>query len=213
MKFIENRRELYLILLCEIWPMIHQNTTIRYIDETVGVGVFATKFIPKGTITWTRDALDRAFSPAEFDALDKQHQHLVDTYAYRNNLGQYILCWDHCRYMNHSFHPNCISTVYEVELAVRDIHPGDQLTNDYGFLNISEPFRPVAEASRRKVVYPDDLLRYATQWDKLIAGAFSKLLRVEQPLKHLINSQTWERLESNASGQTPIPSIRELYCS
>ena len=38
--------------------MLHPDTTLAWIDDTIGVGVIATKPIPKGTITWARDALD-----------------------------------------------------------------------------------------------------------------------------------------------------------
>lgn len=37
---------------------MHPNTEIQFVSEQVGVGVFATKFIPKGTIVWIKDDLD-----------------------------------------------------------------------------------------------------------------------------------------------------------
>jgi len=45
--------------------MMHPHTKVQFISDEVGHGVVATAFIPKGTITWVQDPLDRVFSPAE----------------------------------------------------------------------------------------------------------------------------------------------------
>ena len=39
--------------------MIHPHTELRFINEQMGFGVFATQFIPKGTIIWALDELDQ----------------------------------------------------------------------------------------------------------------------------------------------------------
>ena len=38
--------------------MIHPKTTLRFINEEVGYGLYATEFIPKGTITYVKDSLE-----------------------------------------------------------------------------------------------------------------------------------------------------------
>ncbi len=45
--------------------MIHPHTEIKFINKEVGYGVVATDFIPKGTITWVLDKLDREFTQNE----------------------------------------------------------------------------------------------------------------------------------------------------
>ena len=35
--------------------MIHPDTELRFIDATLGFGVFATRFIRRGTVTWVRE--------------------------------------------------------------------------------------------------------------------------------------------------------------
>ena len=50
--------------------MIHPHTELQFISEKIGYGVIATKFIPKGTITWVLDKLDRIFTPEEVRAMD-----------------------------------------------------------------------------------------------------------------------------------------------
>jgi hypothetical protein len=38
--------------------MIHPHTCIRYVNPQIGYGVFATAFIPKGTIVYVKDDLE-----------------------------------------------------------------------------------------------------------------------------------------------------------
>src|ERR1700753_3849081 len=111
--------------------MIHPDTALKFISPEIGYGVVATKFIPKGTITWILDPLDQAFTLEEIQKLDPIFQDKLNTYSYRDGQGNFILCWDNSRFINHSFHSNCITTAYSFELAVRDIHPGEELTDDY----------------------------------------------------------------------------------
>lgn len=191
--------------------MIHPNTELRFINEAIGYGVVATTFIPKGTITWALDQLDREFTPHEFMELDPIYQEILDTYTYRNNKGNYVLCWDHGRYVNHSFHANCFTTAYDFEIAIRDIQPGEQLTDDYGYLNISEPFRAFPEKARRKVVYPDDLLKYHKVWDRKLQAHFRRINKVPQPLRHLIPESTWQKVLDIIAGKEEMDSILSCY--
>ncbi|WP_455170457.1 SET domain-containing protein [Aegicerativicinus sediminis] len=191
--------------------MIHPHTELRFINEEIGHGVVATKFIPAGTITWVHDKLDRTFTKEEYNAMAPLYKTILDTYTFRNNSGKYVLCWDHGRYVNHSFKSNCLSTAYDFEIAIRDIHPGEQLTDDYGYLNIAEPFRGIDEGTKRKVVYPDDLLRYYRVWDQKIEKALPKLNKVEQPLKGLLEDGLWETLEKITGGKEPMASILSNY--
>lgn len=187
--------------------MIHPDTEIRFIDEVVGYGVVATKFIPAGTITWVLDRLDREFSPAEIENMDPLFQDILNTYTYRNNKGNHVLCWDNGRYVNHSFKSTCFSTAYDFEIAIRDIHPGEQLTDDYGYLNVSEPFEAADEGTERKVVYPDDILTYHEEWDAKVAGVFPKIIKVEQPLQVLIKDSLWKKINAIATGKEKMASI------
>ncbi|WP_415035703.1 SET domain-containing protein [Flavobacterium sp.] len=123
--------------------MIHPDTEIRFISEQVGYGVVATKLIPKGTITWVQDELDRVYTPEEVQQLSPLMRDYLETYCFTNNRGEKVLCWDYAKYVNHSFVPSCFSTAYDFEIAIRDIQPGEQLTDDYGYLNLEAPFRSV----------------------------------------------------------------------
>ncbi|MGO4911457.1 SET domain-containing protein [Leeuwenhoekiella sp. W20_SRS_FM14] len=191
--------------------MIHPHTEIRFINDQVGHGVVATQFIPAGTITWALDKLDREFTPSDFKQLDILYQNILETYTYRNKSGNLVLCWDNGRFVNHSFKSNCLSTAYDFEIAICDIHPGEQLTDDYGYLNVTEPFTGIDEGTERKTVYPDDLLKYANVWDAQVKAVFSEITKVDQPLKNLISSATWNTIEDIISHKKEMASIAENY--
>ena len=192
--------------------MIHPDTELRFINEVVGYGVVATRFIPKGTITWALDKLDRIFTPAQIQKLEPMYQKVLDRYTYRNQEGNHILCWDNARFVNHSFNSNCLTTAYEFEIAIRDIQPGEELTDDYGYLNIEEPFDAVPEeGTDRKTVYPDDLLRNYYLWYEKLLDAFPHLNAVAQPLYEILPAEIQERARRISSGQDRIHSILHCY--
>lgn len=191
--------------------MIHPKTELKFISNEVGYGVVATEFIPAGTITWVFDKLDREFTPEDLETLEAIYQNILDTYTFRNNKGNYVLCWDNGRYVNHSFNSNCLTTAYDFEIAIRDIHPGEQLTDDYGYLNIPRPFRGIDEGTRRKIVYPDDLLRYYKVWDRKLLTVFKKITSHQQLLGELLDPKMWEEINAVVAGKKPMDSILKNY--
>lgn len=192
--------------------MIHPDTEVRFIDKEIGRGVVATAFIPMGTIVWVKDQLDREFSPEDLTRFDTAHRDLLDRYSYRNVRGHYVFCWDHTRFMNHSFSPNCLPTAYQAEIAIRDIQPGEEMTNDYGCLNIIEPFTPRTETDGRNEIRPDDLLRHYEEWDALLAKAFPRLRLVPQPLSAMICPENLDRLGAVSRGlERPVSLLENFY--
>lgn len=191
--------------------MIHPKTELKLISKEIGYGVVATEFIPAGTITWALDELDREFTLQDIKKMKAEYQHILETYCYRNNKGNYVLCWDYGRFVNHSFKSNCLSTAYDFEIAIRDIYPGEELTDDYGYLNVTEPFKGINEGTRRKTVYPDDLLKYYKDWDKKLLQNFPKIIQVEQPLKSFISPEMWEKISEIAQGRKEMESIKVNY--
>jgi hypothetical protein len=191
--------------------MIHPSTVLKFIGKEVGYGVVATEFIPAGTITWVLDKLDRAFSQNDFEKLEPAYQNILDIYTFRNNKGNLILCWDNGRFVNHSFNSNCLTTAYDFEVAIRDIQPGEQLTDDYGYLNITHPFRGIDEGTKRKVVYPNDLLKYYKVWDKKLLAVMPAILEVNQPLKPIFSDSLWNQVVEISKGKKEMESILKNY--
>lgn len=194
--------------------MIHPHTELRFISKEIGYGVVATQFIPKGTITWVYDLLDRSFSPEQLSTFSEAYKQILDTYCYRDSRGGYILCWDNARYVNHSFHSNCITTAYNFELAVRDIHAGEELTDDYGYLNCTNPFNALPEhGSSRTRVLPDDLLHYYQEWDEQLLVAFRHFTDVAQPLEPFVDMRWRKKAGNIAKGSDEMDSILNCFYS
>jgi hypothetical protein len=191
--------------------MIHPSTELRFINNEIGYGVVAAEFIPKGTIVWVLDKLDREFTGIELMEFEDSYQQILSKYCFRNNAGNFVLCWDNGRFVNHSFRSNCLSTAYNLELAVRDIQVGEELTDDYGYLNLTAPFRATDEGARRKYVYPDDLMKYHKVWDKKLLSAFRHVGCVEQPLRDLLTSEVWDTCLRVSRGEEPMVSILDIY--
>ena len=136
----------------------------------------------------------------------------LETYCFTNNKGEKVLCWDYAKYVNHSFNPSCFSTAYDFEIAVRDILPGEQLTDDYGYLNLEEPFEAMDEGSKRKIVYPDDLLTYYKEWDELVKSCLPDLFRQKnQPLLPYIPQNTWKSFQELEQNPAAMVSLRSCY--
>ena len=104
-----------------------------------------------------------------------------------------------------------MATAYPFEIAIRDIHPGEELTNDYGTLNISHTFRGIDEGTRRKVVYPNDLSKYYRKWDQYVQQNMPKVLKKEQPLRPYISNDLWELIMELASGKRKMESVLKSY--
>lgn len=192
--------------------MIHPHTSLRWINDKKGFGVVANRLIPKGSITWVQDELDTVYSPETPKKLKPLTRAMLDKYSFRNSRGEYILCWDIAKYVNHSFRSNCLSTAYNFEIAIRDIQPGEELTDDYGYLNLTESFVPEDEGTERKSVEPDDTLKYYEQWDRAILKVFPHIMNVPQPLFELLSEEVKSEIQEVLSGQKELPSTRELYC-
>jgi hypothetical protein len=187
--------------------MIHPDTEVRFINNEKGYGVVATKLIPKGTITWVQDPRDEIYTDEQIASLFPVIQLYLKTFCFTNNRGEKILCW----HVNHSFKPSCFSTPYDFEIAIRDIMPGEELTDDYGYLNLEEPFSPIDEGTARKVVYPDDLLHFHKEWDEIIKENLPGVLDVEQPLLGLVPDHTWNEFIAAVQNPLKMRSLLECY--
>lgn len=192
-------------------PMMHPHTELRFINEYIGHGVVATHDIPKGTITWVQDQLDREFTPEEVCSIGALFWDTLEKYCFRNQHGRWVLCWDQARFVNHSFKSNCMSTAYNFEIALCDIKAGEELTDDYGYLNVTQPFHAVDEGVGRTTVYPDDLTRYSSVWDSQLLKVWPSILKVDQTLKPLLGDGVWKRISRVASGREQMVSLLECY--
>lgn len=101
-----------------------------------------------------------------------------------------------------------MTTPYGFEIAVRHIAAGEQLTNDYGTLNIIEPFEPFDEGHLRKVVCPDDLATYFPLWDVQVKDAIALVNDVEQPLQPVFADDKWLQVQRLCMGEESVESLK-----
>lgn len=187
--------------------MIHPDTELRPVNELIGVGVFARHPLPMGTIVWVLDELDQRIPQERVGRLGRRYEALLDRYGFVNSAGEYVLCWDHARCINHSCRPNVLSSGWDFDVAIRDIEAGEELTTDYGALNLERSFQCACERDGcRRRVRPDDFDRYAERWDATMREVFPAVTRVPQPLWQWLPNK---RLVSAASRRPErLPSVR-----
>lgn len=189
--------------------MIHPSTELRFISKEIGYGVFATDYIPEGTIVYVKDTLEVVVTPTDYLLHPPEVQAAIDRYSYIDQYGNRIISWDFAKYVNHSCEPNTISTGYGFEIAIRDIQPGEQITDEYGIFNLDKPMACNCGSPRcRKVITPDDFDRFYEEWDQLIRPAIRKLFEVPQPLMAFIDAETRQQLDELF--RTP-QSYRSVY--
>lgn len=190
--------------------MIHPHTELRFINPAVGYGVVATRPIPRGTILWTLCRFDRIITPAEAAGLANAYQQVLAHFAYIDAAGNYVLCWDATRYLNHSCEPAMLAVGNEVEIATRDLRPGDQITCEYGSLNLTNPMPCRCGSPRcRGVVRAEDAMEHWREWDRLVAESLPLAAHVEQPLLPFLQDPA--RFREWVEGRREVPSYREGY--
>ena len=190
--------------------MIHPDTELRFASPLIGYGVFATRLIPRGTITWVHDRLDQAFAPAAVELLPRAYHDIVLKYSFIDSHGQFVLCWDHARFMNHSCDPSCRSAGYDFEVAVRDIAPGEELTDDYGSLNLEYDFDcSCGLPGCRRRIQPGDLMALGDDWDRIVAEPFRLIPSVPQPLWCFLENRG--PVDAALAGRSPIASVKANY--
>lgn len=193
---------------------MHPQSTLTWIDPEIGFGVFATAFIPRGTLVWALDWFDVVLSPEQVDGLAEPLHTQIERYSFVDGQGRYVLCWDFGRYLNHACNPASRSVGDNLEVAVRDIYPGDELTCDYGVCNMSTVLRcRCGTPNCRGEIHPDDAVRYAEIWDQETRQAWERALEIPQPLLPFIRAEGNDvALTKALSGGPPAvpPSSRQF---
>lgn len=193
--------------------MIHPHTRIQFINEAMGYGVFATRFIPKGTITYVKDSLELEIGPEAYAQYSPEMQEVIEKYSYIDERGVRIVSWDLAKYVNHCCNCNTMSTGYGFEIAIRDIQAGEELTDEYGIFNIPHPLElECRHADCRRCVQPDDFDRLFPRWDEQLKQALAYLPAVEQPLYSLLDAQSRAGVEAYLQNPDNYRSVYSLKC-
>ena len=191
--------------------MIHPKTELKYINDQVGYGVFATDLIPEGTIVYVKDSLEVVITPTEFLLHTEEMKEVIEKYSYIDEHGNRIISWDFAKYVNHCCNCNTMSTGYGFEIAIRDIKKGEQITDEYGIFNLEYEMKLVCgEHYCRMKVAPEDFDNYYPVWDEKIKTSISKLPQVEQPLMPFIDGDTQKDLNSFFKNPKKYKSVYAL---
>lgn len=202
--------------------MMHPHTELRLINPEIGYGVFATAFIPTGTLVYVKDELEIEIPLAQYKQISPVYRQIIDKYAFIDEQGTRVLSWDHAKYVNHCCQCNTMSTGYGFEIAIRDIQPGEQITDEYGMFNMEHDLElSCSQPNCRRRVTNHDFDLYYPQWDEQIRHALASLRQVSQPLWPLVDGETaaalHQYLETGSAyrsiytiryhnGQNPVPA-------
>ncbi|MSO65877.1 MAG: SET domain-containing protein-lysine N-methyltransferase [Alphaproteobacteria bacterium] len=186
--------------------MIHPDTKLKTVNPKIGVGVFATAPIKRGTITWVTDPLDQILTFDEIARLPEVLSFDLARYTWSGGPGKLILAWDLARFINHSCEPSVLTTGYGFEIVVRNIEPGEELTNDYADLGMQQDERfgcLCGAPTCRSMIVPSDARRLRPQWSQRAADAIAAATHVRQPLASLLPDSIAAEV-----GLRPAPALR-----
>lgn len=191
--------------------MIHPATELRFINPLVGYGVFATSLIPAGSITYVKDSLEVEVSPEAYQTHPPVMQAVIEKYSYIDERGYRIISWDFAKYINHCCNCNSMSTGYGFEIAIRDIYPGEEITDEYGIFNLTEPMLlSCNRGACRQLLQPEDFDRYFPIWDEKLKAALTHFRQVPQPLLPFVDELTLQALEAYFNNPTLYRSVYAL---
>lgn len=191
--------------------MIHPSTELRLVNPHVGYGVFASRHIPKGSLVYVQDPLDIKITPEQYKRLDDTSRQLAEKYSFLDARGNRILSWDAAKYVNHSCNPNTMSTAWGFEVALRDIEPGEEITDEYSLFNLEwEMDCACGHHACRGMIRPTDAMMHFRSWDQSIRSAIALIPHVEQPLIRCLNMLTNHALNQYLCGETRYRSVRTL---
>lgn len=191
--------------------VIHPNTELHFINHKKGRGVFATKAIPKGTLTYVKDALEVVIEQGDKRLSDPLYKELIETYSFIDSDGKRILSWDHAKYVNHCCQCNTMSTGYGFEIAIRDISIGEEITDEYSMFNFPSHIQLHCDKSPcRKFITSDDLKQYYKEWDEIVKSALNQFQKVDQPLSSFLCRKTEVLLNEYIKNGNHYISVLEL---
>ena len=99
-------------------------------DPRMGLGLFATEFIPKGSVVWKFvEGVDIKVSVDRVEQMSEAQQEYFEKYAWVEDDYYYSSC-DLTNFVNHSYQPN-LKIIDEIMISLRDIHPGEELFENY----------------------------------------------------------------------------------
>lgn len=169
--------------------MMHPDTVMAKINDKKGLGVVATRYIPKGTIVYAIDPIDTKVSLNSPLLDDPKYGDIIRRYGYVTGPEGYVIGWDHSKYVNHSCAPNTISTGWGFEIAIKDIAEGEEVVDEYGLFNIEADLKCACGAAGcRGYISRTDHETLSPVWDSWVKESLLAFEDVEQPMLKYISA-------------------------
>lgn len=122
-----------------------------------------------------------------------------------------IISWDIAKYVNHCCQCNTMSTGYDFEIAIEDIQPGVEITDEYGMFNFTQELTLSCDKEQcRGKVSGRDLEQYYEEWDQQVKAAIQLYSAVDQPLEHLLSEKIKSELSTLVETGKGYRSVLEL---
>ena len=158
-------------------------------------GLFAKKFIPKGTITCFECVKCKRMTTKEFQNLPEAKRRFASNHEYITEDGLISdVCDKTVLFLNHSCNANILDTG-KFDIVVRDMKAGEQATYDYR--TFYEKFNMKCKCDEYnccgtvRPVHPVPA-KLKAFWNRKIKSALKRIHGVPQPLKkELIRSRKW----------------------
>ena len=180
----------------------------HYIAKSVihGLGVFATEFIPRGTLVWVfNSVVDIKVPKNSLLGLPKHVIDRVQAHAEYFPADQcFILGTDGDYYMNHADMPNLLRGAEKNMFAASDILIGEELTCDYRTVKVLA-FDPDRQEEHNRSRCPENL--NVTQMDDLSARAAESV----DPL--VMYCDQYHRQQHTPDASPNLPLIGMLRCA
>jgi SET domain-containing protein len=104
-----------------------------YLAESEGknIGLYAKKFISKGTLIWQFvEGFDIKVHKDKYHSLSDVQKAFIDKYFWKDGDYLYSSC-DHSNFQNHSNNPNSVGLDDDKMIAARDIYPYEEILVNY----------------------------------------------------------------------------------
>jgi hypothetical protein len=156
-----------------------------------GKALFATAFVPKGTIIAFECQQCTRISPERFALLPTVERDHILRYGYTKADGSHLLPCDEIIYLNHSCNANVLDSGRGYDIVVRDISEGEEATYDYRVFHNSNDlaFQCLCGDSSCcgtvRCVYPQPSA-LTIAWADKINSALKNIDKVRQPLKEKV---------------------------
>lgn len=190
--------------------MLNSSLRIQWISDEKGYGVFASKDIRKGTVTFALDPLDIVIEKSQVKKQSDIVKYYIDRFSYEGPDGSRIISWDFGKYMNHCCSANTLTTGYGFEIAIRDIQAGEEVTDDYRIFTTDHQLNMSCDkpncTQSLDFNYEEHLI---TRWDNQIREALMMFNYVDQELKPFIPIKALSQVNGFITGQADYLSVVE----